>query len=49
MADKGFSLKRLFSKSNKDCCSVEIEEVDPDENSNCETSKDNTEERENEV
>lgn len=30
-------LKKLFSKSDKDCCSVEIEEVEAteDENENC--------------
>lgn len=27
MAEKKSGLKKLFSKSNKDCCSVEIEEI----------------------
>jgi len=33
MADKKSGLKSLFSKSNKDCCSVEIEEVKTNETS----------------
>lgn len=32
MAEKKFGLKKLFSKSKKDCCSVEIEEVKSNEN-----------------
>lgn len=28
MAGKQSVFKKIFSKSNKDCCSVEIEEVD---------------------
>lgn len=32
MAKKKSGLKKLFSKSNKDCCSVEIEEVKSNEN-----------------
>ncbi|WP_240374055.1 hypothetical protein [Bacillus piscicola] len=35
MAEKMSGLKKLFSKSNKDCCSVEIEEVKADENDDC--------------
>jgi len=30
--------KKLFSKSNQDCCSVEIEEVDADDNCHHETT-----------
>lgn len=32
MAKKESVFKKMFSKSNKDCCSVEIEEVDSSEN-----------------
>lgn len=35
MAEKKSGLKKLFSKSNKDCCSVEIEEVKSTENDDC--------------
>lgn len=35
MTDKKSGLKNLFSKSNLDCCSVEIEEVKSDEKDNC--------------
>lgn len=33
MAEKTSVFKKLFSKSSKDCCSVEIEEVKLDTNS----------------
>jgi len=43
MADKKTGLRKLFSRSNKDCCSVEIEEVKPTENNSCcGSSKENT-------
>lgn len=32
MAEKKSGLKKLFSKPEKDCCSVEIEEVKSTEN-----------------
>ncbi|MFD1363185.1 hypothetical protein [Lentibacillus salinarum] len=50
MADKKSALKGLFSKSNKDCCSVEIEEVKPTEdNSCCGSSKENTDKQQKEA
>lgn len=35
MGRKKFSFRGLFSKSNKECCKFEIEEVQPKENNNC--------------
>jgi len=35
MAKRKSGLKKLFSKSNKDCCSVEIEEVKSNKNDDC--------------
>lgn len=35
MAEKKSGLKKMFSKSKKDCCSVEIEEVQSKENDDC--------------
>ena len=35
MAEKKFGLKKLFSKPNQACCSVEIEEVKSTENESC--------------
>jgi len=35
LAEKKSVLKKIFSKPNKDCCSVEIEEVKSTENDNC--------------
>ncbi|GAB4074626.1 hypothetical protein GCM10028778_21290 [Barrientosiimonas marina] len=35
MAEKKSGLKKLFSKPNQDCCSVEIEEVKSTENDSC--------------
>ncbi|MBT2217880.1 MULTISPECIES: hypothetical protein [Bacillaceae] len=43
MAEKKSGLKKLFSKPNQACCSVEIEEVKPTENNSCcGSSKENT-------
>ncbi|HLQ96657.1 MAG TPA: hypothetical protein VK108_09770 [Pseudogracilibacillus sp.] len=39
MADKKSRLKDLFSKSNKDCCSIEIEEVKNNEEGCCDTTE----------
>lgn len=39
MAEKKFGLKKLFSKSNKDCCSVTIEEVNPANENCCSTNE----------
>ncbi|WP_171046334.1 hypothetical protein [Lentibacillus cibarius] len=40
MAEKKPGLKKLFSKSsNKDCCSVEIDEVTSNEDDCCDTEK----------
>lgn len=45
MAAKKSGLKSLFSKSNKDCCSIEIEEVKANEDSCCNTGEKNTEQQ----
>lgn len=37
MAEKKSVLKKLFSKSNKDCCSIEIEEVKASDQNCCGT------------
>lgn len=35
MAEKKSGLRKLFSKSSKDCCSIEIEEVKANESDCC--------------
>lgn len=35
MADKKSGLKKFFSGSNKDCCSIDIKEVKLDEKDSC--------------
>lgn len=40
MSEKKSIFKKLFSKSNKDCCSVEFEEIKKDENNELKESKD---------
>lgn len=42
MADKKSGLKNLFSKSNKDCCSIEIEEVKSDNKDCCVETEEKT-------
>ena len=44
MAGKKSGFKKLFSKPNQDCCSVEIEETKPTENENCCASSKNSNE-----
>lgn len=46
MADKKSGLKNLFSKSNKDCCSIEIEEVKSDNNDCCAETEEKNEQGE---
>jgi len=40
MSEKKSIFNKLFSKSNKDCCSVEFEEIKKDENNELKESKD---------
>ena len=50
MAQKKSVFKKLFSKPNQDCCSVEIEEVKSTENEgSCESTTENTEEQQKEA
>ncbi|WP_373894014.1 hypothetical protein [Virgibacillus sp. CBA3643] len=50
MAEKKSGLKKLFSKPNKACCSVEIEEVKATGNESCcGTTTGNTEKQQKEA
>lgn len=50
MAGKKSGLKKLFSKPNQDCCSVEIEEVKSTESESCcGSSEKNSEEQQKEA
>ncbi len=51
MAKKKSVLNKLFSKSNKDCCRVEFEEVKPTNSDNCcdETKNDNKDQQQEEA
>lgn len=40
MSEKKSFFKKLFAKSNKDCCSVEFEEIKKDDNNEPKESKD---------
>lgn len=42
MAEKKSGLKKIFSKSNKDCCSVEIEEVNSEDDNCCDETTEDT-------
>lgn len=50
MAQKKSIFKKLFSKPNQNCCSVEIEEVNSAEKqSSCGSTTEDTEEKQKEV
>ncbi|SDM82335.1 hypothetical protein [Sediminibacillus halophilus] len=49
MAEKKPGLKKLFSRSSKDCCSIEIEEVKADESNCCKTGEQKSDKQEKEA
>ncbi|UJL47147.1 hypothetical protein KFZ58_04300 [Virgibacillus sp. NKC19-16] len=49
MAEKKSGFKKLFSKPNQACCSVEIEEVKSTEDSCCGSTTENTEKQQKEA
>lgn len=42
MTEKKSGLKKLFSKSKNDCCSIEIEEVKSNDNNCCNDAEKNS-------
>ncbi|WP_162840602.1 MULTISPECIES: hypothetical protein [Gracilibacillus] len=49
MAEKKSGLKKLLSKSNKDCCSIEIEEVKASEKDCCDTTEQKSDKQQKEA
>jgi hypothetical protein len=49
MAEKKSGLKKLFSKFNKDCCSIEIEEVKANESDCCDAKEQKSDKQQKEA